>query len=162
MPIVYLGLGSNLDAEANLRLASRELRNRFSLQKISAVYRNKALGFDGDDFLNAVVCVETGLTPHDLCSELEIIHDVAGRNRTSERFSSRTLDIDLLLYDQLVLNDPPVRVPRKDVLKFSFVLGPLAEIAPDYRHPVSGSLISEHWREFDIASHPITVVGDIW
>ncbi len=161
MPIVYLGLGSNLDAEENLRLASRELRNRFSLQKISAVYRNKAQGFDGDDFLNAVVCIETGLTPHDLCSELEIIHDVAGRNRTSERFSSRTLDIDLLLYDQLVLNDPPVRVPRKDVLNFSFVLGPLAEIAPDYRHPVSGRLISQHWREFDIASHPIKAVGDI-
>lgn len=161
MPIAYLGLGSNLDAEQNLRLAIRELRSRFSLQKISAVYRSKALGFDGDDFLNAVACIETELTPHDLCSELELIHDVAGRNRTSERFSSRTLDIDLLLYDQLVLNDPPVRVPRKDVLRFSFVLGPLADIAPDYRHPVSGKLISEHWQEFDAASHPITAVGDI-
>jgi len=161
MPIAYLGLGSNLDAEQNLRLAIRELRSRFSLQKISAVYRSKALGFDGDDFLNAVACIETALTPHDLCSELELIHDLAGRNRTSERFSSRTLDIDLLLYDQLVLNDPPVRVPRKDVLRFSFVLGPLADIAPDYRHPVSGKLISEHWREFDAASHPITAVGDI-
>ena len=161
MPIAYLGLGSNLDAEQNLRLAIRELRSRFSLQKFSAVYRSKALGFDGDDFLNAVACIESELTPHDLCSELELIHDVAGRNRTSERFSSRTLDIDLLLYDQLVLNDPPVRVPRKDVLRFSFVLGPLADIAPDYRHPVSGRLISEHWREFDAASHPITAVGDI-
>lgn len=161
MPIAYLGLGSNLDAEQNLRLAIRELRSRFSLQKISAVYRSKALGFDGDDFLNAVACIETELTPHDLCSELELIHDLAGRNRTSERFSSRTLDIDLLLYDQLVLNDPPVRVPRKDVLRFSFVLGPLADIAPDYRHPVSGKLISEHWRQFDAASHPITAVGDI-
>jgi len=161
MPIVYLGLGSNLYAEENLRLAYRELRNRYSLQKLSAVYRSKALGFDGDDFLNAVACIETGLTPHDLCSELEIIHGAAGRNRTSERFSSRTLDIDLLLYDQLVLDDPPVRVPRTDVLNFSFVLGPLAEIAPDFRHPVSGKLISEHWREFDAASHPITKLGDI-
>ena len=161
MPIVYLGLGSNLDAEENLRLASRELRNRFSLQKFSVVYRSKALGFDGDDFLNAVACIETELTPHDLCSALEMIHDVAGRNRTSARFASRTLDIDLLLYDQLVLNEPPVRVPRKDVLSFSFVLGPLAEIAPKYRHPVSGKRISEHWREFDTASHPLTEVGDI-
>ena len=161
MPTVYLGVGSNLDAEKNLRLAFREIRGRFSLQKISSVYRNKALGFDGDDFLNAVACIETELTPHDLCSELELIHDIAGRKRGSERFSSRTLDIDLLLYDQLVLHDPPVRVPRKDVLSFSFVLGPLAEIAPDYRHPVSGRLIGEHWREFDTANHPITAVGDI-
>ena len=161
MPTVYLGLGSNLDAEKNLRLAFREIRSRFFLQKISSVYRNNALGFEGDDFLNAVACIETELTPHDLCSELDLIHDIAGRQRGSERFSSRTLDIDLLLYDQLVLDDPPVRVPRKDVLSFSFVLGPLAEIAPDYRHPVSGRLIGEHWRDFDTSSHPITAVGDI-
>lgn len=161
MPIAYLGFGSNLDAEENLQLAFRELRSRFSLQKISAVYRSKALGFDGDDFLNAVACIETELTPHDLYLELECIHDVAGRKRTSERFSSRTLDIDLLLYDQLVLDDAPVRVPREDVLSFSFVLGPLAEISPDYRHPVSGRPISEHWREFDSSSHPLIRLGDI-
>jgi 2-amino-4-hydroxy-6-hydroxymethyldihydropteridine diphosphokinase len=68
------------------------------------------------------------------------------------------LDIDLLLYDQLVLNEPPVRLPREDVLKYSFVLRPLAEIAPNYRHPVTGKLISEHWREFDAASHPLAAV----
>ena len=161
MPIVYLGLGSNLDAEANLRLASRELRNRFALPKISAVYRNKAMGFDGDDFLNAVACIETRLSPHELCAELEGIHRAAGRERTSEQYSSRTLDIDLLLYDQLVIDDPPVRLPREDVLQFSFVLGPLAEIAPDYRHPVTGRLISAHWQEFDTSSHPLTKLGDI-
>ncbi len=156
MPVAYLGLGSNLDAEQNLQLASRELRDRFSLQKISTAYRSKSLGFDGDDFLNAVACIETELTPHDLCEELELIHEVAGRRRRSEKFISRSLDIDLLLYDQLVLNEPPVRLPRKDVLKYSFVLRPLAEIAPDYRHPVTGKLIGDHWREFDAASHPLT------
>ena len=158
MPVAYLGLGSNLDAEQNLQLACRELRKRFFLQKISTVYRSKALGFDGADFLNAVACIETELTPHDLCKELELIHEVAGRRRRSEKFISRTLDIDLLLYDQLVLNEPPVRLPREDVLKYSFVLRPLAEIAPDYRHPVTGKLISDHWREFDAASHPLTAV----
>jgi 2-amino-4-hydroxy-6-hydroxymethyldihydropteridine diphosphokinase len=158
MPVAYLGLGSNLDAEQNLQLASRELRDRFSLQKISAAYRSKALGFDGDDFLNAVACIETELTPQELCGELELIHDLAGRTRRSEKFVSRSLDIDLLLYDQLVLNEPPVRLPREDVLKYSFVLRPLAEIAPNYRHPVTGKLIREHWREFDAASHPLTAV----
>ena len=159
MPVAYLGLGSNLDAEQNLQLASRELRDRFSLQKISTAYRSKALGFDGDDFLNAVACIETELTPQELCGELELIHDLAGRTRRSEKFISRSLDIDLLLYDQLVLNEPPVRLPREDVLKYSFVLRPLAEIAPNYRHPVTGQLISEHWQEFDAASHPLVAVN---
>ena len=74
MSLAYLGLGSNLDAEENLRLAFRELRNRFSVQKISRVYRSKALGFEGADFLNVVASIETVLVPHDLCTQLELIH----------------------------------------------------------------------------------------
>lgn len=158
MPAAYLGLGSNLDAVQNLQLAAREIRNRFSLQKISAVYRSEALGFDGADFLNAVACIETELTPQGLHEEIELIHDLAGRQRRPGKIISRTLDIDLLLYEQLVLNEPPVRLPRKDVLQYSFVLRPLAEIAPDYRHPVTGKLLSEHWQEFDATSHPLTRV----
>ena len=161
MSIAYLGLGSNIDSVRNLQLAFQELRQRFSLQKISTVYRSKSLGFDGADFLNTVACIETELTPHELWTELELIDDVAGRHRQSNRFAARTLDIDLLLYDQLVLNEPPLRLPRDDVLRYSFVLRPLAEIAPDYRHPATGKLLSEHWREFDAASHPLTPVGDI-
>ena len=63
-----------------------------------------------------------------------------------------------MLYDQLVLDEPPVRLPREDVLRYSFVLRPLAEIAPHYRHPVTGKSISDHWREFDVAIHPLTAV----
>lgn len=161
MPLVYLGLGSNLEPVQNLQLASRELRSRFSLQKISAVYRSKAMGFDAADFLNAVACIETELTPQDLCTELELIHDVAERQRGPGNYVSRTLDIDLLLYDRLVLDEPPVRVPREDVLQYSFVLRPLAEIAPDYRHPVTGKSISDHWQEFDASRHPLTAVSVI-
>lgn len=158
MPVAYLGLGSNLDAEQKMRLAMREIRARFSLQKVSPVYRSEALGFQGADFLNAVVCVETGLTPLELCAELDIIHDLAGRRRKPEKYISRTLDIDLLLYDGLVMHEDGVRLPRKDVLQYSFVLKPLADIAADYRHPLSGKLIGDHWREFDAASHPLTEV----
>lgn len=156
MPVAFLGLGSNLDAEINMRLALREIRARFSLRETSPVYQSAALGFEGDDFLNAVVCIETKLTPQELCAELENIHALAGRRRGPEKYVSRTLDIDLLLYDHLVADD--VRLPRKDILQYSFVLKPLADIAPDYRHPLSGKLISDHWREFDAASHPLTEV----
>lgn len=158
MPLAYLGIGSNLDAEQNLQLAFREFRSRFSLKKKSIVYRSAPLGFDGADFLNAVACIETALTPQELRGELELIHDLAGRTRRSEKFISRTLDIDLLLYDQLVLHEPPIRLPREDVLQYNFVLRPLAEIAPDYRHPVTGKLLRDHWREFDAASRPLTAV----
>lgn len=158
MPVVYLGLGSNLEPESNLRLAAQELRRRFPLRKLSAVYRSAAIGFDGDDFLNAVACIETTMTPLDLHAELELIHDAAGRQRSATRFISRRLDIDLLLYDRLIVAAPPLRIPRQDVLEYSFVLRPLAEIAADYRHPVSGRTLRHHWAEFDPASHPLTAV----
>jgi len=161
MPIVYLGLGSNFEPEKNLRLACRELRSRFSLQIMSAVYRSAAIGFEGADFLNAVACVETGLSPRDVYSELEIIHELAGRQRGSSKLISRALDIDLLLYDQLVLDEPPVRVPREDILRYGFVLRPLAEIAPDCRHPVTGRSIGDHWQQFDASSQPMTAVSVI-
>jgi len=154
--VVYLGLGSNEDPEENLRLAAREMRQRFRVRALSAVYRSKSLGFDGDDFLNAVACIETDQSPQALCDELEDIHDLANRQRNSDRFGPRTLDIDLLLYDQAVIDRTPVRVPRNDVLEYSFVLRPLAEIAPDLVHPVTGKTLSQHWLEYDATPHPLT------
>lgn len=158
MALAYLGLGSNLDAENNMRLALREIRERFVLLDVSPVYRSKALGFEGADFLNAAAIIETELSPKELCSELERIHELAGRRRRPNKFIARTLDIDLLLYDRIVAEEEGIRLPRSDVLQYSFVLKPLADIAPDYIHPVSGKTIRDHWREFDAASHPLTKV----
>lgn len=156
MAVVYLGLGSNVAPANNLALAARELRRRFKVREFSSVYRSKALGFDGDDFFNAVACIETDRTPLELCNELEELHDLANRERDSDRFSSRTLDIDLLLYGQRVITEAPIHVPRGDVLEYSFVLRPLAEIAPDLVHPVTGNTISSHWSKFDATAHPLT------
>lgn len=161
MATVFLGLGSNMDAESNLRLAVSELRSRFGELILSPVYRSRALGFDGDDFLNMVVGLETDVSPHDLLDHVEKIHALAGRVRGPDRYSSRPLDIDLLLYGDLVDRKPPLRLPRRDVLAHNFVLRPLAEIAPDFVHPETQRTISGHWRDFDTACHPLALVDVI-
>jgi len=161
MASVYLGLGSNIDPEENLRLGVRELRRRFGELDISRTFRSAAFGFEGADFLNLAVGLESNQTPADIHDQIEAIHEMAGRQRGESRYSSRRLDIDLLLYDELVIDEPPLRLPRSDVLKFSFVLKPLSELAPNLIHPESGKSLATHWREFDAASHPITPVSDI-
>lgn len=157
MAQVFFGLGSNIEPVANLALGLAELRERFGELRLSNVYQSKTLGFEGDDFLNMVVAVQTEKSPISICEEIGKIHDKSGRERGSARFVSRPLDIDLLIYDQLVENKPPVKVPRKDVLEYSFVLVPLAEIAPEFVHPVTGRTFSEHAREFDASCHPLTL-----
>jgi 2-amino-4-hydroxy-6-hydroxymethyldihydropteridine diphosphokinase len=154
--IVYLGIGSNLQPADNMRLAVAELKKRFIVREISPVYRNKALGFAGDEFLNAVARVETGMSPADVCRELDEIHDLAGRVRGEQRFLSRTLDIDLLLYGDQVVRDGRVSVPRDDILEYSFVLKPLVDIDPGLRHPLTGKTVAQHWQEFDTSLHPLT------
>lgn len=161
MATVYVGLGSNIDPELNLHLGIRELRERYGELELSAVYRSKAVGFEGEDFLNLVARFESNESPVSICEEIELIHNLTGRDRDSGKWESRPLDIDLLLYNDLVIDEPPVRVPRKDVLEYSFVLRPLAELSPDLVHPVTGKTMLKHWQEFDAASHPLDVVGVI-
>lgn len=161
MATVYLGLGSNIEAGKNLRMAVAELRRGFGELTVSPVYRSAALGFAGPDFLNLVVALETESGPLDVLGQIERIHALAGRTRGPDKFSSRPLDIDLLMYGDLVDPEPPLRLPRRDVLEHSFVLRPLADIAPELVHPVTGHTIAEHWREFDVDSHPLTRVDVI-
>ena len=161
MPIVYLGLGSNILPEENLSLAVRELRRRYGELDVSSVYKSAAAGFEGDDFLNLVVGFRSDDTPHEICIEIERLHNLAGRVRSDKKWASRPLDIDLLLYNDLVTDERPIRVPRDDILEYSFVLRPLAELAPDLVHPVTGKTMLTHWQEFDAESHPLELVGVI-
>jgi len=129
---------------------------------VSATYRSAAVGFAGADFLNLAVSLQCEDSPLAICDAIEIIHDLAGRVRGGDKWKSRTLDIDLLLYDDLVMDERPVRVPRDDILRYSFVLRPLAELAPDQVHPVTGRTMLEHWQEFDASSHPLEEVRLAW
>lgn len=150
---VFVGIGSNLEPERNLRLAVRELKRRYGAVALSPVYRNAAVGFDGADFLNMVAGFETTQTPSELNADFGRIHDLAGRVRDGARLVSRTLDIDLLLYGDTVSARPPL--PRRDVLEYNFVLQPLAELAPELTHPLTRRRLLEHWREADNEAHPL-------
>jgi 2-amino-4-hydroxy-6-hydroxymethyldihydropteridine diphosphokinase len=162
MARVFLGLGSNIDAAANLRFGIGELRRRYGDLDLSETYRSAAVGFDGPDFLNLVVALDSGDSPAGIHEQIEAIHSMVGRVRGEARLSSRPLDIDLLLYDDVVMEELPLRLPRPDILEYGFVLRPLAELVPDLVHPVSGRTMAEHWRVFDKERHPLERISVIW
>ena len=144
-----LSLGSNINAEANLRSAVAALRARFGEIALSAAYVFPAVGFDGVDFLNAAAVIDSDLDPFALNDWLHTLEDAHRRDRRGPRFGDRPLDIDIVFYDDLVLDGPGhLQVPR-DELRHAFVLRPLAEIAPDFVEPRSGRTLAAMW-----ASHP--------
>ncbi len=142
----YLSLGSNIDAEANLRSAIAALRKRFGDITLSKTCIFPAVGFEGSDFFNAAAVVESDLEPHALNDWLHALEDAHGRDRRGPRFGDRTLDIDIVFFDSLVLDGPGhLQIPREE-LRHAFVLGPLAEIAPGFVDPRSGKTLRELWR----------------
>ncbi len=155
MATIYLGLGSNVEPELNLRKAMRELRRRYGAIEASPVYRSAAVGFDGDPFLNLVVRIRSHHTAAQISAEIERLHDLSGRERGGDKWVARPLDIDLLLYDDEIIDEPGIRVPRSDVLEYSFVLRPLSELAPELVHPQTGRTMQEHWEAFDAEAHPL-------
>lgn len=161
MARVFLGLGSNIEPEANLRLGVLELRRRYGELELSNTYQSAAVGFDGADFLNLVVVLESDDSPMSINAQIAAIHAMAGRQRGESKFSSRPLDIDLLLYDDLIMDEPPLRLPRADILDYSFVLRPMAELVPDLVHPVTGRTMAEHWQAFDNDRQPLRLVSVI-
>ncbi|MBY6204685.1 2-amino-4-hydroxy-6-hydroxymethyldihydropteridine diphosphokinase [Halomonas denitrificans] len=146
---VYLGLGSNVDARRNLAAGLAELRDRFGRVECSPVYRSEAVGFDGEDFLNACCRLSTDLEPAALKAWLTDLEDRHGRRRDLPKFADRTLDIDVLLYGQRTGRFGDLVLPRGEILKYAHVLKPLADLAPDLAHPSTGRTFAEHWRAFE-------------
>jgi 2-amino-4-hydroxy-6-hydroxymethyldihydropteridine diphosphokinase len=148
MSIVYLGLGSNIDARNNISSGIDALRLTFGRVECSPVYQTAAFGFEGADFINLVARVETDMSPLDLKKFLTALEDRHNRNRQSPKFSDRTLDIDTLLYDDLYLLSPTLNIPRDEILEAAHVLKPLTDLAPDLIHPVARKSMIDLWNAF--------------
>ena len=154
-----MSLGSNIDPEENLRFACRELKKTFGNIQVSSVYRNKPIGFEGNDFLNMVVKVESIFNPNEILNYLRGLEAATGRDIGTGAFDSRTLDIDMILYNNLVHPEKPFKIPRKDIELYSFVLCPLAEIDPDGIHPVIGKTFKDLWEDFGQEEHLLNKVS---
>lgn len=148
MSRVYVSIGSNVDRRSNILSCLASLRQQFGSITVSTVYENKAVGFDGDNFYNLVVGFDTDLPVSAMTPLFRDIESNHGRVRGGERFSSRTLDVDLLMYDDLVLKQKGLDVPRDEIIRYAFVLRPLAELVPTLMHPELNKTMYDLWQDF--------------
>jgi len=162
MARVYLSLGSNIERERHILAALDALAERFGPLQLSSVYESQAIGFDGDPFLNMVVGVDTDLTVGLLSNYLKSLEDLHGRRRDCPRYSGRTLDIDILTYDQCIGVVDGVTLPRGEILENAFVLWPLAELAPNEQHPQVGQSYGHLWQRYDRHSQKLWPVSFVW
>lgn len=148
MSLAYLGLGSNVKAREHIAAGIAALRHTFSVVRLSPIYQSRAVGFEGEDFLNLVASVETSLQPVELKQFLNDLEDRHGRKRNVAKFSDRTLDIDILLYDDLYMISPALKIPRAEIMAFAHVLKPLADLAPDLLHPICRKTLAQIWQAY--------------
>ena len=150
----WLSLGSNVEPHRHLRAALAELRARFGAIVVSPAYRYPAVGFDGPDFVNLAAGIDSDLEPQALNEWLHALEDRHGRRRDVPRFSSRTLDVDIVLFGDRVLKGPGnLEIPRPELLQ-AFVLQPLADIAPGIKPPRATLTLAELWRAGTAAGPP--------
>lgn len=147
MAEVYISIGSNVERERHIGLGLRRLRQRYGRLRLSSIYESDAVGFEGEPFYNIVAGLESDESPSELVRVFRAIEMECGRSRGGSRYGPRTLDLDLLLYGDLVC-DQELTLPRDEITRYAFVLRPLSEIAGNLRHPVIGRTMGELWAQF--------------
>ncbi len=162
MPTGYISIGSNIDREKNIPASSKALTDHFGHLTVSSIYESESVGFTGDSFYNLVVGFESDLDVKTIVDLLRQIELDNGRNRDCKKFSARTLDLDLLLFGDLIINDGRIQIPRDEIEHYAFVLEPLAEIAGHLRHPVTRKRYAELWEKFDKTNLKQHRVEPVW
>lgn len=143
MAKAYLSLGSNLEPEKHLAAAVQALRACFGPVRLSDWLHTRAVGFEGPDFINAAAIIETDGDVYTLDKWLHALEEAHGRRRDGPRFGDRTLDIDIIFFEDMILKGPGhLQIPRPE-WRHRFVLVPLAQIAPDFIHPETGISLAD-------------------
>lgn len=150
MEKIYVSVGSNIDRHINIRAGLNALKQRYGELLISSVYETEAVGFDGNPFFNLVVAYEADESPQAVNQYLKAIETMQGRERQQEKFSPRTLDMDLLLYGDKQFDFPDLKIPREEIFKYAFVLEPLAEIAAEMDCPGEAKTFAELWQNYEV------------
>lgn len=158
MPYVYVAAGGNIEPERYLARAVELLNAHYAPLRVSPAYRNRAVGFEGDDFVNLVVGFATDEPVTRVRERLQAIEAQCDRPADAPKWAPRTMDLDILLYGDLVSTEPGYLLPRPDLLKRAYMLKPLADIAPDLIHPLERKTMRELWEAFDQSAHELVRV----
>ncbi|NMP32121.1 2-amino-4-hydroxy-6-hydroxymethyldihydropteridine diphosphokinase [Thalassotalea sp. M1531] len=161
MADIYISLGSNIEREKYVNKGLWALENAFGEIAVSSLYACEAIGFEGPEFYNLVVSANTSKTLSEVAELLRDIEYDNGRSPDAYKYSPRTLDLDLLLFDDVIANEP-AQIPRDEILKNAFVLWPLAELAPKLIHPVKQKNYASLWQQFDKTSQKIAQLPLTW
>lgn len=162
MASVYVSVGSNINREHNLRGGIAALREHYGPIRLSTVYESASVGFAGDNFYNLVLSFGSDESIAQICQRLREIEERFGRVRGGAKFSSRTLDLDLLLYDDVIQHGDGVDIPREEITRNAFVLLPLAELAPELMHPELHQTYHALWQAYDQASQSLWGIDFNW
>ena len=162
MTQVLVAAGSNVEPRANLRRALDALARHYPRLRCSSAYRNRAVGFEGEDFINLVIGFDTDDDVRTVIGRLQEAESLCGRARNAPKWAPRAMDLDILLYGDRVCDEPGLVLPRPDLVRRAYMLGPAAEIAPDTVHPTLGVTLGELWRNFTQVEHPLVAVDLGW
>ena len=155
MPEVFVAAGSNIEPVVHLCRALGILGSHYPGLRRSRAWRNAAVGFEGEDFVNLVVAFETDEPVHAVIARLHETEAACGRARDAPRWAPRSMDLDVLLYGDRVSHEPGLTLPRPDLVRRAYMLGPITELAPELRHPTLGLTMRELWEHFDRDAHPM-------
>lgn len=146
MSLITISLGSNIEPQLNLEKAINEIAKFAALEKTSKIYKSKSVGFEGNDFLNQVILCEVKVDLEETYCKLKKIEKEMGRVKNVNKFSDRLIDLDLLTFNDEI-SEGKITLPHNDILKYSFVLVPFAEIYPEFIHPVNQKSIETLLKE---------------
>ena len=158
---IYISVGSNVDRETNTRAGLDALAKVFERVRLSTVYESEAVGFQGSHFYNLVVEANTTMPIEEVCKALKEIEDNNGRIRGDKKFAPRTLDLDLLLYDDVITSEG-VQLPREEICFNAFVLLPLSELAPETQHPIEQKTYAALWQNMDKSKQKLWPIEFTW